>query len=141
MSGRRALGLAVLLAAVMAAAGCGGGSSNSGTGGGGSGGAVKHGGIFTLGTINYIDTLNPFNYIESQALTAYTEVFPSLIQYGPGLKEIVPDYAKSWDVSSDGKSYTFHLESGGKWSDGQPLTAEDAAWTINTIVKIGRAHV
>ena len=36
---------------------------------------------------------------------------------------------------ADGKTWTFKLKPGGKWSDGKPLTAADAAWTGNTIVK------
>ena len=130
MSARRLLGIAAVLA-VLVAAGCGG-SSTGGTGGTS---GVKEGGIFTEGTTNYIDTLNPFNYIEAQSVTAYEEVYPELVQYGPGVKDIVPSYAKSWDVSSDGKTWTYHLVSGGKWSDGKPLTSEDVAWTANTIIK------
>ena len=130
MSARRLLGVATVLA-VLVAAGCGG-SSTGGTGGTS---GVKEGGIFTEGTTNYIDTLNPFNYIEAQSVTAYQEVYPTLIQYGPGLKDIVPSYAKSWDTSSDGKTITFHLYPGGKWSDGKPLTSADVAWTANTIIK------
>lgn len=37
----------------------------------------------------------------------------------------VPICAEKWDVSSDGTQYTFHLRSGMKWSDGQPVTAHD----------------
>ncbi|MGB4438389.1 MAG: peptide ABC transporter substrate-binding protein [Sedimentibacter sp.] len=33
--------------------------------------------------------------------------------------------AEKWDISDDGKTYTFHLREGLKWSDGQPLTAKD----------------
>ena len=131
MRARRLLGIAAVLA-VLVAAGCGG---SSGSSGGGTAGGVTEGGIFTEGTTNYIDTLNPFNYIEAQSVTAFQEVYPTLVQYGPGLTDIVPSYAKSWDTSSDGKTWTYHLESGGKWSDGQPLTADDVAWTANTIVK------
>src|SRR6476661_1126795 len=127
MSARRLLGVATVLA-VLVAAGCGG-SSTGGTSG------VKEGGIFTEGTSNYIDTLNPFNYIEAQSVTAYQEVYPTLIQYGPGLKDIVRSYAKSWDTSADGKTITFHLHPGGKWSDGKPLTSADVAWTANTIIQ------
>src|SRR5437660_4373836 len=137
MSGSRALALVLLMVAVIAAAGCGGGSSssNNASGGNGSSGSIKQGGIFSEGTTNYIDTLNPFNYIEAQSVTAFEEIYPELVQYGPGLKDIVPSYAKSWDTSADGKTWTFHLQSGGKWSDGQPLTSADVAWTANTIVK------
>lgn len=44
----------------------------------------------------------------------------------------VPDLAESWDVSEDALTYTFHLRSDLKFSDGSPLTADDVAftWTI-----------
>ena len=50
-------------------------------------------------------------------------------------KDFSPDYAHSIvtsvDASSDGMSFTYHFRSGVKWSDGQPFTAADAAWTLN----------
>ena len=36
----------------------------------------------------------------------------------------VPDLAESWDVSADGRTYTFHVRPGVSWSDGVPLTAQ-----------------
>jgi oligopeptide transport system substrate-binding protein len=36
-----------------------------------------------------------------------------------------PSMAESWDVSEDGKTVTFHLRSDGKWTNGDPVTAED----------------
>lgn len=38
---------------------------------------------------------------------------------------IVPGVAQGWEVSTDGKVYTFHLRAGLKWSDGQDLSADD----------------
>lgn len=38
---------------------------------------------------------------------------------------VTPGVATSWDVSSDGKTYTFHLRRNAKWSDGSPVTAND----------------
>src|SRR6478736_4942376 len=107
MRARRLMAAAVAMAVVLAAAGCGGGGSSGG--GGGSGGTVKQGGIFTIGSTNYIDTLNVFNYIEAGATVSFLEIYPELVQYGPGLKQIVPSYAESWPVSPDGKTYTFKL--------------------------------
>jgi peptide/nickel transport system substrate-binding protein len=129
MSARRMLAAAAL-AAVLLAAGCGGSSSSSG----GSGG-VKQGGVFTIGTTNYIDTLNPFNYIEAEAVTAYLEVYPELVQLAPNLTTYEGSYATKWTHSADYKTYTYTLHSGAKWSDGKPLTSADVAWTANTIVK------
>jgi peptide/nickel transport system substrate-binding protein len=132
MSTRRPL-IALVAAAlvVMTAAGCGTGASNSTSG---SAGTVKKGGILNIGTTSGIDSLNPFIAIESQAYNAFVMEYPQLVQYGPGIK-LEGDWATSWKVSNGGKTYTFQLKPGGKWSDGVPLTAEDAAWTGNTIIK------
>jgi peptide/nickel transport system substrate-binding protein len=132
MSTRRPL-IALVAAAlvVMTAAGCGTGVSNSSSG---SAGTVKKGGILNIGTTSAIDSLNPFIAIESQAYNAFVMEYPQLVQYGPGIK-LEGDWATSWKISNGGKTYTFHLKPGGKWSDGVPLTAEDAAWTGNTILK------
>src|SRR5689334_10702039 len=134
MRARRLIAAVLCAAAVGVAAGCGGGGGGGNAAGSG-GSGIKQGGIFTLGTTNYIDTLNPFNYIEAEATMAYLEVFPELVQLGPDLSTYVPDYAKSWSHSADFKTYTYHLQSGGKWSDGKPLTSADVAWTANTVVK------
>jgi peptide/nickel transport system substrate-binding protein len=118
--------LTLLLATLaVAAAGCGGGGGSGGGGGGSK--------ILRVGTTYYIDTLNPLVGIETQDDTAYEMVFPQIVQYGPGLK-LQGDWASSWTHSSDGLVWTFHLRKG-KWSDGVPLTANDAVWTIDTILK------
>ncbi len=52
-----------------------------------------------------------------------------------GTKDFSPDYAHSIvtsvDTSSDNLTFTYHMRSGLKWSDGQPFTANDVAWTLN----------
>src|SRR5690606_12917221 len=42
-----------------------------------------------------------------------------------------PATAEKWDISADGKTYTFHLRQNAKWSDGSPVTAADFVygWT------------
>ncbi|MXO80867.1 ABC transporter substrate-binding protein [Paenibacillus sp. OT2-17] len=45
----------------------------------------------------------------------------------------LPNLAKSWDISKDNLTYTFHLVPGTKFSDGSPLTAEDVAFTWTLI--------
>ncbi len=50
-------------------------------------------------------------------------------------QDFSPDFAHSSvtsvDASSDGMTFTYHIRSGMKWSDGQPFTAQDFAWTLN----------
>lgn len=95
--------------------------------------AARAASILRIGTTYYVDTLNPFVGIETNDSTAYGMVYPQLVQYGPGLK-LVGDWASSWSHSKDGLVWTFQLRTG-KWSDGTPLTARDAVWTIQTVLK------
>jgi peptide/nickel transport system substrate-binding protein len=44
---------------------------------------------------------------------------------------IIPGLAESWEGSADGLTYTYTLREGLTWSDGEPLTADDIAYTIN----------
>jgi len=55
-------------------------------------------------------------------------------QFSP-TSPIQGDLAKTWSKSTDGTRYTFQLHSGGKWSDGVPLTATDVAFTLNLLVR------
>lgn len=57
------------------------------------------------------------------------QLMEGLTQYDENLHPI-PAVAKSWDVSKDGKTYTFYLDPKYKWSDGRVVTAHDfyASW-------------
>ncbi len=123
---RRGLGFAAAgMAAALALAACGGSAG---------GGQVKEGGVFRLGTSSGIDSLNPFVAFQSDAYTTFEYIYPELVQYNPQL-QFAPDFARSWQQSADGLTWTFHTQPGAKWSDGKPLTAADAAWTFSTILK------
>src|SRR3954447_10849643 len=90
--------------------------------------------IFRLGTTNNYDSINPFVAFNQQSYTTFTNIYPTLVQYDTSYK-FVPDWATSWTTSKDGKTWTFKVRTNGKWSDGKPLTAADAAWTCNLEVK------
>jgi peptide/nickel transport system substrate-binding protein len=126
-----------ILALSIVGAACGGGSGTGG-GSGGGGGAIKEGGTLRLGTASGIDSLNPFVAFQQDAYSTFEQIYPMLLQYNSKTLTFAPDFATSWDTSSDGLTWTFHTRPGAKWSDGQPLTAADAAWTFNTIVKYGK---
>ena len=60
-------------------------------------------------------------------------IFGALLKMSDKL-EPTPDLAKSWDISSDATTYTFHLNEGIKWSDGQPLTSDDVVFTFERAI-------
>lgn len=86
-------------------------------------------------TINndQIDTLNPFLSYADAALVVIGSIYPSL-DIVDSTGHAKPYLADSWKISPDKLSWTFKIHSGLKWSDGQPITAKDAAWTFNTIM-------
>lgn len=55
-------------------------------------------------------------------------IFDSLLERGE--KGLIPWLAESWDISEDGKLYTFKIREGVKWQDGQPMTAEDVKFSF-----------
>ena len=136
---RRVLWLLALLALVLAAAGCGGSDdegegAQTGTGTTEEGEeAVVKGGILRIGTTGEIDSINPFVAFNSESYQAFVIEYPLLVQYSPEF-EWEGDWAESWETSPDGLTWTFHLKEG-SWSDGTPLTAEDAVWTGETVLK------
>src|SRR5882672_4239881 len=89
----------------------------------------KAGGTFRVGTSSGIDSLNPYVAFNQDAYSAFEYVYPVLVQYDKNL-HFAPFFARSWKASNGGKTWTFKTVPNAKWTDGQPLTAEDAAWSI-----------
>jgi peptide/nickel transport system substrate-binding protein len=98
--------------------------------------AAKPGGsTLKLALTGDIDSLNPFKAILASSTGILALQYQSLVAYGPQNNEDVPSMADKWETSTDGKVWTFHLPADRKWSDGQPITAKDGAWTFSAIQK------
>ena len=134
--------LAMLLAAAMMAAtlaGCGGGASESTTAapteaqteaageaeGEAEADETAEGADRYLVWRMYVEPKqwDPTNNSESMSDAIVKQLFEGLtVSTSDGYK---PGMAETWDVSEDGKTYTFHLRQDAKWSDGDPVTAHD----------------
>ena len=69
-------------------------------------------------------SLDPQVNFDAAAGWIMADAYEGLVNFDPTGK-IIPGAAESWDVSEDGKTYTFHLREGLKWSNGDPLVAQD----------------
>ncbi len=129
--GRWVIAALLLTAVVIVMAGCGNASETSSSGSSDSAQPVFRVGV-QAGTIQ---TLNPFMGTYTSDQVAVNMQYPLLIQYSQDL-EVQPALAESWTTSPDGKTWTFKLKSGAVWTDGKPITAQDAAFTINEVLRL-----
>jgi peptide/nickel transport system substrate-binding protein len=89
---------------------------------------------FTVGITDDVDSLNPFTGIVSTSYEMYQLMYPTLTDYGADDFAAAPGLAESWQESADKTTWTYKIRSGLTWSDGQPLTARDAAYSFNRIL-------
>jgi peptide/nickel transport system substrate-binding protein len=90
------------------------------------------GGVLHVARTAAPDSLNPGAQYIVESGDISTLVYDALISYDDKLKPI-PQLAKEWSNSEDGTVWTFKLYENAKWHDGQPVTAEDVAFTYNFI--------
>ncbi len=76
------------------------------------------------------DNLNP---ILGYGKYGGSKFFNGLVKFDESLN-VVPDLAESWEISPDGKTYTFHLRKGVRWHDGKEFTAGDVKFTYEKIL-------
>ena len=77
------------------------------------------------------------------AYTGITNVYNNLTyrNVGQGQRDVVPDLAVSWEISSDGMTYTFPLREGVKWHDGVEFTSADVQATFDRILNPPSADI
>jgi len=69
----------------------------------------------------------------------YANVFQGLTRFGPE-GQVEPDLAKSWDISPDGKVWTFHLHKGVTFQDGTPFDASVVKFSLDRINAAGSTN-
>jgi peptide/nickel transport system substrate-binding protein len=146
--GGPAWGRCVVPIAIMALApvigGCGS-SSNAPTGAGGGngsrgtasfftpatpGGTPVRGGVLTVDHNEAITTLDPIMGSQPNELQVDAAVFDQLFEYVRGSTEPQPALAESYTLSPDHLTYTFHIRPHVYFSNGEPVTAEDVAYSL-----------
>jgi nickel transport system substrate-binding protein len=85
-----------------------------------------------------VGEMNPHVYNPSQ-LFAQSMVYEPLVSYGTG-GELKPNLAESWEISTDGKVYTFHLRQDVKFSDGTSFNADIVKKNFDTVLNHMELH-
>jgi peptide/nickel transport system substrate-binding protein len=91
---------------------------------------------------NQIDdmiTLDPAEVFEFTAAEWAANVYDRLITYPvANVEDLQGHVAESWEISDDGKVFTFQVRDGITFHSGNPLTAEDAAWSLQRVIKLNK---
>lgn len=81
-----------------------------------------------------IDTLNPFQSVLLVGTQVGRLTYEFLTMHGAKDSSPEPGLAESWEAASDNVTWTFRIREGMRWSDGQPITARDVAFTYNLML-------
>jgi peptide/nickel transport system substrate-binding protein len=79
-------------------------------------------------------TFNPLLALDVASDEVVRMIFGSLVNLDLTTQEVEPGLAESWSVAPDGRTWTFKLRPGVRWSDGHPLTADDIVFTWNEVM-------
>ncbi len=85
--------------------------------------------VLNVGNGSEPDTLDPQRSSDTQTAQILYSLLEGLVTLGPA-GQIVPGVAESWDIAEDGLTYTFHLRANAKWSNGDPVTADDFVYSL-----------
>ena len=104
---------------------------------GGGGGSDSEGKTsLTIAIDNDYDTLHPANWSTTIESRLDYQIYDTLLQKNyEDQTKLEPRVAESWEISKDGKCYTFHLRDDVTFHNGDPLTAEDIGFTLDTYAK------
>lgn len=74
--------------------------------------------------------LDPAGVTDGESLNVTDNIFDNLITYKVGTTDIIPALAQSWQVSKDGKKYTFKLVKDAKFHDGTSVNADAVVYSL-----------
>lgn len=79
---------------------------------------------------------DPATFYGGPGFSAMGGMYEGLVQYEAGGVNIIPQLAKSWTISPDGKTYTFKLRSGVKFHDGTPVNAAAFKYSFQRFIDL-----
>ncbi len=98
--------------------------------------APKRGGSVRLGTVGDVKSFDGPSVSDNNSIWAMLLIYDQLTRPTEDGLSIEPGLASSWDISADGKTYTFHLRPGLTFHDGTPVTAADVKFSVERAVHL-----
>ena len=92
-------------------------------------------GVIHLGNGAEPRDLDPHTATSVTEANILSALFEGLVIFAPDGKTVLPGAAERWEVSPDGRTYTFHLRAGQTWSNGDALTSDDFLYSFRRIVE------
>ncbi len=87
---------------------------------------------YVEGVVGRATNASPFGARSAADRALVALLFRGLVRLGPG-SSIASDLASQWEVDASGRIWTFHLRAGLFWQDGEPITADDVAFTVDVL--------
>lgn len=78
---------------------------------------------------NEPESLDPHIVTGVSEMRITKALFDGLVRLEPTNAAPVPALAERWEISPDGRTYTFHLRTNAVWSTGEPITSADVEWS------------
>lgn len=125
--------LTALLTTSVLLTACGSGTDGSGTGST----QPKSGGTLTFAVGSDAGCVDPQQVASNETIYSVRQIVDSLTDQDPRTGKIVPWLAKSWEVSPDARTFTFHLRPGVTFSDGSKLTAQVVKDNFDAVPRLG----
>ncbi len=94
--------------------------------------------ILVVASRQKVPIMDPSIKYDASIRTLQQAMYDGLAKYVGSPPTVVPWLAKSWDVSDDGKTYTFHLVENARFHNGDPVTAEAVRWSFARTLELGK---
>src|SRR5512147_697462 len=120
-------GFIAITALAVSLIGCGKTNSSGG------GGTAEKPNVLTYALINLPTEFDPAMVQDGDTIDLIQNVFEGLTTWSED-NQVIPNLAKSWDITDGGRTYVFHLKQGVKFHNGREMTADDVAFSINRAV-------
>lgn len=114
--------------------GCGASSNTAGANASSASGKPVEGGSITVDTSQAVPDLDPAVAYDTTSSEVISQLYDTLVTYNKSTYEIVGNLAKSYEISTDGLTYTFHLQPNVKFWNGDPMTSKDFVFQLERIL-------